>query len=282
VSLAEVEADAGADAGVRTYTLVCLVALLVVTLVLIDEAGPWVLLPVVIGGLGLVGRWRSAVPMFLLTVGFVVLAVAQGGDPFFFVERLLRIVALGRAGPGHRGPSFGSENTLFGHFLICAAVLAYAAGQYRLLALTRNAFPLDPRSSPNRKRPDTAARRRPESLCRSAKLVTSAEVGTMLLTLPVWIALGGAVLLWLAVVPNPLDTPREVWRAVLLIWVVGIGLAVMAGALGYLGMTRATPAEARTFLQDVLWRETAREQDRLNRWLVWARLRWQRRKETKR
>jgi hypothetical protein len=280
VSLVETPDELSAEAGVRNYTLVCLVALLIVTLVLIDEAGPWVLLPVAIGGLGLVGRWRSTVPLFLLTVGFVVMAVAQGGDPFFFLLRILRLVLLGRAGPGPgmQGRFSGGEPTFFGDFLICAAVLAYAAGHYRLLALTRQVFPLESQPGGPRKQP--GARPRPTPPLRSGNLVTPGEIGTLLLTLPIWIGVGGGVLLWLAILPNPLaETPREIWRVLVLIWVTGIGLALVTAALGYLGMRRAPPGEARTYLQDVLWRETASEQGRLNRWLTWARLRGQRRKE---
>jgi len=33
------------------------------------------------------------------------------------------------------------------------------------------------------------------------------------------------------------------------------------------------PEEAALFLQDTLWRETSREQRRINRWIAWARRR---------
>jgi hypothetical protein len=46
-----------------------------------------------------------------------------------------------------------------------------------------------------------------------------------------------------------------------------------------LGRRRAPTEENLLYLQDQLWQQTRHEQATLNRWLVWARLRWQRRKE---
>jgi hypothetical protein len=53
----------------------------------------------------------------------------------------------------------------------------------------------------------------------------------------------------------------------------------VAALLRYLALRRMTPPEAGLYLQDVLWRETRREQRRLNRWLAWAWLRRRRREE---
>jgi hypothetical protein len=64
-----------------------------------------------------------------------------------------------------------------------------------------------------------------------------------------------------------------VWQALLLLWAGGLGLALAASVLGYLGWSRATPEESRLYLQDQLWRETRAEQGEVNRWRVWARRR---------
>ena len=51
-----------------------------------------------------------------------------------------------------------------------------------------------------------------------------------------------------------------------------------AALLGHWRARQMTAAEGELSLQDTLWRETRREQRRLNRWLAWAELR-RRRKE---
>jgi len=52
-----------------------------------------------------------------------------------------------------------------------------------------------------------------------------------------------------------------------------------AAALAYTKRALASSPENLLFLLEQLWRETRREQSRANRWLTWARLRAQRRKE---
>jgi len=41
--------------------------------------------------------------------------------------------------------------------------------------------------------------------------------------------------------------------------------------LNYLARRQMTRAEAELMLQDILWRETRREQRRIGRWLAWSR-----------
>ena len=43
-----------------------------------------------------------------------------------------------------------------------------------------------------------------------------------------------------------------------------------SGLIAYLGQYRLTADEAALYLQDELWRQTRREQSRINRWLAWA------------
>jgi hypothetical protein len=90
-----------------------------------------------------------------------------------------------------------------------------------------------------------------------------------------------AALLWLALStaePPPAMAPG-VWRGVLLVFVIGLTAAVLAGAAAYVAWASATPEEHLLYLQDQLWRETRREQNRVSRFLTWARLRVQRREE---
>ena len=50
------------------------------------------------------------------------------------------------------------------------------------------------------------------------------------------------------------------------------GTSAASSVLGYLAWIRMSPAEATLYLQDVAWRETRREQTRINRWIAWAKL----------
>ena len=69
------------------------------------------------------------------------------------------------------------------------------------------------------------------------------------------------------------------WHVLLLIFLVGLTAAVLGGAAAYLHWATASLVEHLLYLQDQTWRETRREQNRINRFLTWARLRAQRRKE---
>jgi len=57
-------------------------------------------------------------------------------------------------------------------------------------------------------------------------------------------------------------------------------LAVAGITASYVRLASATPEESLLYLQDQSWRHTRREQGNLNRWLTWARLRVQRKKES--
>ncbi len=91
----------------------------------------------------------------------------------------------------------------------------------------------------------------------------------------------GVSLFWLVLssVEPPLDMTRGLWRGLLLIFLAGLTAAVLGGAAAYLGWSAAPAEEHQMCLQDMAWRETRREQNRINRFLTWARLRAQRRRE---
>jgi hypothetical protein len=282
------EAPAPEDAGVRNYTFLCLVALLVVLLallVMLPRWGPmWVLLPVLVGLASLLLRWRAGPLVFLTVLGGVL-----------YIASALRAPLR----PGALVPAPPSVMDL----LLAGAVLAYVAGHYRLQALVKFLFPRDPRRAatgagpPRVRRPPT---RVPEQ--RSRGLASPGELVWLLLALPSWALL--AVIAYRLLVPNePLDFFGEnpgyassewpeyearlsvgvlaelLWRGRALLWVLGVGVLFVSGVLSYLAWNPKRRAEAEVFLQDTAWRETRREQRRINSWLVWARLRRGRGKE---
>lgn len=244
--------------AVRNYMLLSLSALFLLVVCLADRGLEWwCLAPALVGCLALLTHWSHGPPLVLLFMtGLFVMA-----NP--------RSRAVHTDWPRLQTPTLMD-------LVLCIAVLAYVVGHYRLLSLMRNIFPLDPR-----RRTSEPWQRR------SVDLVTGREMALLGLMLPLWTGLSFMVwameLMDLATPParqidatQSLDLPRElgfVWAA----------LAVLAAAgtlAGYLRWITATPEEQLVYLQDQCWRLTRREQSSLNRWLTWARLRAQRKKES--
>jgi hypothetical protein len=280
------------DRGERHYFFICLAALLVLQLVLLARPRPtWSLAlrtflpvfdlwPVVLGGLGLVLRWRMTplLVLFLLTV-------------------LLFLTS-------HRGDHDPVQDMLLG-----AAVLTFVIANYRLQALQHFVFPRDPRhralTGRGRKQQDRGvpapvalpARKRP------GRLVSLEELSFLLLTVLLWVGLApfcypivapgqypptGYETRWWQGIVNPtgqalaggLELLVEfVWRLSGAFWLLGGGVLLASLVLNHLIFRRQSPEEAALFLQDLVWKETRREQRRVNRWLAWARLRQEKRKE---
>jgi hypothetical protein len=159
--------------------------------------------------------------------------------------------------------------------VLCGAVLTYVASQYRLQALTRHVFPLDPRR--REPVPGRPGRKRLVRRTRSPRLATPEEGAVLLLVVPVPALLAQAAWLLLARPWSIFGLPHPVGRLLLLAWVLAVGGFVAAALLGHWRSRQMTAEEGELFLQDTLWQETRREQRRLNRWLAWSALR--RRKE---
>jgi hypothetical protein len=252
------EDDVFGPPAARAYALLSLGALLVLALLLSQgRLGWWNLLPALAGVVAVLLRWVIGPPLVLVTL--LVLLLAQ--------NRVAR-------GAG------AAASPLADLPLACAA-LTYVAAHSRLLFLRRRAAAADAPKGP----PPGGSRRGvllpPAQGGRSPEAADAAEVGPLLLMVPLFATTGLLVWLRLAVeTPYPrLYSESGLGHALLLVWLVGGGLASMASVMAYLGWAQATPEEALQYLQDQLWRETRGEQRRLNRWLVWARLRGQRRKE---
>jgi hypothetical protein len=264
------EADRAAESGARVYQLVCLGALAVLLLALVQRgltfdlvmAEPWAvlaLLPVLAGAVGLLFRWRAAPVLLLLTLT---------GAVWYW--------------DGRYGPPSDQVADLF----LCAGALAYVVGYYRLQGMVKFLFPRDPRPRPGPPglRPGQPRRHRwtpPEPPpARSPGLATAGEFVWFLAALPAWPVLGllaERLLVSYSDFAGPEEpfSPESMWARVwpfrLLIWAGVTGVLVVSGLLGYLAWGRRTPAEAALLVQDVVWRETAWEQRRLASWRAWFR-----------
>ncbi len=159
---------------------------------------------------------------------------------------------------------------------LCAAMLAYVAGHYRLLALRSHILPPDPRQRYHKEARAVVPLGRLGKVVaqhRPAAHISRGELMWFVLQLPLFAI--AAQVVWIV-----LGARRELhefslrWVQFLqLAW--GLGLVVFVASQLFrfwrlLSMDRLT---ARVMLQDELWQETRGEQRRVGRWLAWSRVR---------
>jgi hypothetical protein len=246
---------------VRDYSFLAIGALAVCGMILYFQGpGVWGLVPVLIGLLGVLLRWGMAAGLYLVALAGWLIANALWAPPQWRLP-----------------PSPMTD------LMLAAASLAYVAAQMRLQTLTRHGVPPDPRRElrPPGKRmagrwflpgPPTG---------RTATGASAGEVIVLLASIPIFAL--AAYLLWVRLAgkrgPDPGSLPAPLWQCIVVVWVVAILVAVGYTVLSYLERILAGPQESALYLQDQLWTATRGEQRRINRWLVWARLRRQRKEE---
>lgn len=278
--------------GTRFYTIVCMVSALVLAVPLLARGvGTGALLPALAGVLLPLARWRAGPLLLIFSFLWLVQADRLGLGPMQFLGRLLRhllsLFIVMPPGPGFHDnplPKLARPELMLDVFLV-GAIVVYVAAYYRLLGVTRAIFPIDRQRrgpSPGLKSsgvPKFGPILEPK---RSASLIDSRELGKLVPAGIIATVLAQYLLLWLQKrsarndlaphLPFGLNVQirDNVWHLLLLLGFLGGGLIVVTSLLGYLGLRRQTPAEAALYLQDQLWRQTRREQARLNRWLAWA------------
>jgi hypothetical protein len=251
--------DPRSHPAVRGYTIVCLAALLVVVVVLVQRGLSWMaLLPLLAGSIAVAACWSIGPPLVLLCVAGGLLAQVR--------QRAMGVLGVG-------------QGSLATDLVLAGALLAYAAGQYRLQSLLRHAFPPDPRRRRRlpKGRPSVLPVP-PAHVPRAPELVGGNELTALVLAVLGTTGLTAAAWVLLATRQPPLDFDPWEYRAVVIVWFGCIVAAAAWVATAYLRWQQASPEEGLLYLQDQLWRQTRREQSRLNRWLVWYRLRRQRRR----
>jgi hypothetical protein len=262
--------DLRRNPAVRRYTVVCLAALVVLFLTMLDQGmDVWSLLPLLLGSLAVLLSWTSGPPLVLIAVAM--LTYERWGNQLDG-RRLVMLLTL--RNPGRRTDWNFDDDFPVSDLILCVALLTYVVAQYRLLSLVRHVLPRDPRPPTAADGPAPPPSRRP------ADQVAPRELATMALSLPIWAALAYA--LWALLrgqYDGPLGLRGDVWRIVLLVWIAAAVLIGAAVVFGYLGWVRGSEEQARLYLQDQVWRETRREQARINHWMTAARLRRQRRDE---
>jgi len=288
-------------AGARFYAGLCGAALFASALPLLARGlGLWSLFPALVGAAAVAGRWRSGPALFVFALLWLVVGDSMGRSPWSMIAAVLAAFESAVTGRRFFGtprdftlPRLQEARPLL-DVLLAAAAVAYSAGQFRLVSLTRNVFPVDRRRRPRKPRPGVAGRLAlgpPPEQRRSAALVDPEEAAPLLFVAVTCACLGQFLALWLsgrdaagdlyhlAQLRVPVNISDGVWRLFVLVWVFAVVLIPVTGVLAYLGQRRMTPEEAGLYLQDQLWRQTRREQARLGRWLAWAEGRRRRREE---
>jgi hypothetical protein len=236
----------------QQYLIMSLAALALILLVLLHWGmGEWSFVPVLIGLLGVLLRWRITPLLTLILLGSVLLAGDLTDQP-----------------PLRRDLSRGFDLSAW---LLCGAALALCAAQYRIQGMTDFLFQ-DPTRRP-KPRVSPTPRPKTDPPCRSPELVSPSEIGWLTLSLPIWAFL--AQLGWrkLPAGEQFTELTTSSSRGIALVWLLVMGVLVVAALLSYVGQRRLRQMQARLFLQDVLWQETGGEQRALNRWLTRAKQR---------
>jgi hypothetical protein len=233
--------------------VLCLVSLLIITAILVErDLGLMALIPLLAGSVSSMAGWGIGPPVVI------------GATAWLLVVGTF----------GFRG--LVAENFAI-DWLLSIAVVAYTAGHFRLMSLQRHIFPPDPRRRMPRGKKLPGAPLPPPEQPRPPELPEAGEAGR--LAAVVFLAAGLATLL-LEVLGSDepaLGFSRAEWTALVLVWLTSLGIIAGALVLALVRIYRQSPEEAMMYLQDQLWRQTRREQSRINRWLVWARLVWERR-----
>ena len=237
------------------YQAVCIAALVIIFLLLFRRGfGGWGILPVLIGLLGVLTNWSWAPPVLLGTLTVMVYANLPH-PPQIPRDQHARFITISDG-------------------ILCMAVLAFTAAQYRLLSLKVSIFPTDETAGKGSNGPPVE--NSPQALPdgpRDEKLVGGSEFVLLLIALPVFALL--AQLCWLyfprsnRAVQFGLEAVRM--QAIAIVWTLAIGFFLVSGMLAIMGDSRMSRREAMRRVHDDLWLETRREQGRIGRWINWRR-----------
>jgi hypothetical protein len=248
-------AESEQDPTIRNYFLICMGGMGILLLLLLRSGlGPLSLAPVIVGVVGAAFRLRSA-PLLTL----IVLAGTQ------ILQDLFQQRTGFSANPATQAAFKGS----LADWIASAAVLAYFAGNYRLMGLTAAYFPEDRKMA--RKSPPEAAGNEPGSASsnsRSRKSIAAAEISWFILGLPFWALLAQIVWKLAPSGRNSYELEPAKWQGIVFAWMLALGWFVVAGFSSYVIWQQRTRLEATLLLQDEVWRQTCRDQRRIYRQLL--------------
>jgi hypothetical protein len=231
----------------RHYQVLCGLALATMFLVQVQQSNvamPMTLLAnllvVFVGTLGILYRLRLSPLLVLLTLALPHIVEQYQSNQLF-------------------NPDFRSLRFDLADVMLCIAMLAYMIGHYRLLGLWFGLLPADARQSA-------------DDQARAASSLSAAELVALIVPIPAY-----ALIAQLAsfAVKQPWTfielTPR--WKQFLVVaWAILFGMFLAAHFFRYWRRLQMGRFTAQLLLQDELWQQTRGEQRRIQRWIVWKRL----------
>jgi len=250
--------------ALRTYMIIGLTALLICYTQLLERgSSSGALIAVLVAIPGLTSRWVISPALFLIVTTYLMIDPEMG-----FLMPIYDSFA--RYGP--RGMYRANRDFELSDLLLAGSILVYLVAQLRLLSLTYLGMPDDP--PPRRKgQPEPAAPRRPVESIDDRELfwMFGLSAFSTLLATVVWIGIAryenGARL------GQDWGIEKPVARWMMFIWLLMTALIVVHAVLRVRALHRMSRQEARLMLQDMLWSETRREQERIYQWRRWYRAR---------
>jgi hypothetical protein len=248
----------------RFYLLSVIGALLTAALVLTErDLGCSAFALALLGAAGVMTKSRIVPILFLGLLTAILMARSDGID---LIAACFQFLFEGVRHRGFRGRS--GANPLF-DALLALAVLVYFQGHYRLCGLLGSALPGEGQERRTQRNP----------LPRDPGPDQATEGFQGLATLILVVVL--ATFTWVIVYHSePLtDVSHEAWGILLLVWLLASAVIVTTTLARIIFWRTAPPEVHRLYLQETLWRETRGDQARINRWLMAARMKAQKKKE---
>jgi hypothetical protein len=144
--------------------------------------------------------------------------------------------------------------------LLCVAILTYLIGQYRLQGLWFGVLPADPRLSAI-------------EAARAEASMSAMELLGLVVPIPAAALFAQLAFLLLRQQWTLIDLPPRWQQFLAMAWTLLLAMFLAAHAFRYWRRLQMDRTTALLMLQDILWRETYSEQRRINRWIVWKKLR---------
>ncbi len=254
------------DPGVRNYIIAAFSALVMIFLVMFQQASDLGgLLIVAIGAGGILLRWTPAPAIVLILLTYFM--VFPLGIPGWSSESAWEI-EQGRFRPTD--------------LVLTMAVLVYMAAQFRIFSFVHQIIT-----------PEGTVRRHDEPVTRRPPaLIASSEIGTLLLVSFVLVIVAQIIwwvvnslevtptedfpLRWLASTRGPRRSVESggltpgLTRFVVLIGLIGFSVLLGRLIFGYWRLRTMQPAEGAMILLDDGWLETKRERSRQEKWRLWG------------
>ena len=232
----------------RHYQAVCGLALAAIFLVQLQQSSLAMpitllanLLMIFIGTLGILYRVRLSPIFTFLALAFPLLMERYHADQLF-------------------GADFRNVRFLdVADVLLCIAMLTYMIGHYRLHGLRFGVLPAD-------------ARQPAADQVRSTASMNAAELTALIFPIPAFALLAQLAALALKQQWTLIELPPRWKQFLALAWSLLLILFLAAHAFRYWRRLQMDRFTAQLLLQDILWNQTRGEQRRVQRWIVWKKL----------